>query len=199
MGVHGILSSAKGLLLPAGLQALPLWQKQHSIMMYFVTGGTRSGKSRYAMRLAEQLSEKPIYIATARRWDDDFESRIKRHEKDRGPQWQTIEKETKLYELNLGNAVAVVDCVTLWLANYFVDFEQDIDRCLSAFEAEMEQLSLGDATLIIISNELGMGMHAETEAGRKFTDLQGWANQKVAGMADHVTCMISGLPLVVKP
>jgi adenosylcobinamide kinase/adenosylcobinamide-phosphate guanylyltransferase len=199
MGVHGILSSAKGLLLPAGLQALPLWQKQHSIMMYFVTGGTRSGKSRYAMRLAEQLSEKPIYIATARRWDDDFESRIKRHEKDRGPQWQTIEKETKLYELNLGNAVAVVDCVTLWLTNYFVDFEQDIDRCLSAFEAEMEQLSLGDATLIIISNELGMGMHAETEAGRKFTDLQGWANQKVAGMADHVTCMISGLPLVVKP
>jgi adenosylcobinamide kinase/adenosylcobinamide-phosphate guanylyltransferase len=100
--------------------------------------------------------------------------------------------------LPLTGRVAVIDCVTLWLTNLFVAFEYDIEKALAAFKAEIDALAAVDAILIIISNEIGMGVHAETEAGRKFTDLQGWANQYVAAAAQEAILMVSGLPLTLK-
>ena len=94
--------------------------------------------------------------------------------------------------------VVVVDCVTLWLTNLFSDYKQDVDKALNFFKSEMDNLKSKDATLIIISNEIGMGLHADTLSGRKFTDLQGWANQYVAELADKVIFMVSGLPITMK-
>lgn len=167
-------------------------------MIIYVTGGVRSGKSRFAMEMALQKSKNPVYIATAKVWDDDFAQRIRRHQDERGPEWTSFESERDLHLLPLAGRVAVIDCVTLWLTNLFAEVEYDIEKTLTAFKAEVSALARMDATLIVISNEIGMGVHAETEAGRKFTDLQGWANQFVASVANEAILMVSGLPLTLK-
>jgi len=168
-------------------------------MMYFITGGTRSGKSSYAMKLALSKADNPIYVATARIWDSEFAQRIQRHETDRDERWQLIEEEKEVSGvLQTHDRVVLVDCLTLWLTNYFVDSKNDIDFCLQAIKSELTSLAGQTKDLIIISNEIGMGLHADTEVGRKFTDLQGWSNQFVAEMADEVVFMVSGLPMIVK-
>jgi adenosylcobinamide kinase / adenosylcobinamide-phosphate guanylyltransferase len=166
--------------------------------LVFITGGARSGKSRYAQELALQLGDAPVYVATARHWDDDFEKRIQRHRNDRDERWTSIEEEKYISRLPLTGKVVVVDCVTLWLTNFFVDTKQDIEACLTECRQEIDALDTNGTTYIIISNELGMGMHADTETGRKFTDLQGWMNQYIAQKAGKVVFMVSGIPLFIK-
>jgi len=166
--------------------------------LIFITGGARSGKSRYAQQLALQLSNNPVYLATARHWDDDFEKRIQRHQSERDERWTSIEEEKNISGLPLTGKVVVMDCVTLWLTNFFTDNKYDIDASLQQGKQEIDNLNTAENTYIIISNELGMGMHAETEIGRKFTDLQGWMNQYIAQKADKVIFMVSGIPMVIK-
>ncbi|WP_406844371.1 bifunctional adenosylcobinamide kinase/adenosylcobinamide-phosphate guanylyltransferase [Flavobacterium soyae] len=168
-------------------------------MIYLITGGERSGKSSYAQNLALQLSDAPIYVATARKWDSDFQNRIDRHQLERDERWTNIEKEKHLSEINFSGKVALIDCVTLWLTNFFVDNKNDVS--LSLEEAKKEFLSITNqenATLIIVTNEIGMGVHAATEIGRKFTELQGWMNQFLASNADEVVLMVSGIPVKIK-
>ncbi len=167
-------------------------------MLYYISGGQRSGKSRYAQDLALQLSPSPVYLATSRAWDDDHRQRIARHVADRDARWTTLEEEKYLSRLDLAGRVVVLDCVTLWLTNFFTDANYEVDTALSQAQAEFDKLLTQDCTLLVISNEIGMGLHATTEAGRKFTDLQGWLNQYIAQRADHAIFMVSGLPLVVK-
>ena len=168
-------------------------------MIYLITGGERSGKSSYAQNLALQLSNTPMYVATARKWDDDFQNRIDRHQQERDERWTNIEKEKHLSEIDFSGKVALIDCVTLWLTNFFVDHKNDVT--LSLEEAKKEFLSIANqenATLIIVTNEIGMGVHAETHIGRKFTELQGWMNQFLASNADEVVLMVSGIPVKIK-
>ena len=164
----------------------------------FITGGARSGKSRYAQELALRLTPNPVYVATARKWDGDFGERIKRHQEERGERWRSIEEEKHLSRLPLEGKVVVIDCVTLWLTNFFIDSGNDIEACLGTCKKEIDELVKLKAFLIIISNEIGMGVHAETEAGRKFTDLQGWMNQYIAEKATKVILMVSGIPMTIK-
>ena len=167
-------------------------------MIIFITGGARSGKSRYAQQLALSLTAQPVYVATAKHWGGHFEDRIKRHQNDRSTAWTNFETEQEVSALPLQNRVCVIDCVTLWLTNFFVTFNNDIDQSLEAFKKEIDALCAMDAQLLIVSNELGMGLHAETEVGIKFTDLQGWANQYAASKAAKVVLMISGIPVTIK-
>ena len=167
-------------------------------MIIYVSGGVRSGKSRFAQELALQRSENPVYVATAKIWDDDFAKRVQLHRNERGPEWTLFEQERDLHLLPLENHIAVIDCVTLWLTNIWMEHGQSIAQTLTAFKSEIDALSKIDATLIIISNEIGMGVHPGTEMGRKFADLQGWANQYVAAKADQAVFMVSGLPLQLK-
>ncbi|HUB61604.1 MAG TPA: bifunctional adenosylcobinamide kinase/adenosylcobinamide-phosphate guanylyltransferase [Puia sp.] len=166
--------------------------------MILITGGARSGKSRYAQELALQYSGSPVYVATARAWDDEFKQRIRIHRQDRDERWRSMEEQRHLSGLPLDGEVAVIDCVTLWITNFFADTRADVNACLETCRREIDGLANKDALLILISNELGMGMHADTEAGRKFTDLQGWINQYIAGIADEVIFMVSGIPLTIK-
>ncbi|MFT2011100.1 bifunctional adenosylcobinamide kinase/adenosylcobinamide-phosphate guanylyltransferase [Pontibacter sp. 13R65] len=167
-------------------------------MITFITGGIRSGKSRFAQEMALRLSQAPVYIATARVWDEDFRQRVKRHQDERGPEWTNYEAYTDLSQLPLQNKVVLIDCVTLWLTNFFMDFQNDLEKSLAAFRKEIDNISQLPGTFLIVSNELGMGLHADTEVGRKFTDLQGWANQYVAAKAEEAIFMVSGLPLYIK-
>lgn len=167
-------------------------------MLIYISGGVRSGKSGYAQQRALELSAEPVYLATAKIWDEDFRNRVKRHQDDRGPEWTTFEAYRDLHLLPLKGRTVVIDCITLWLTNFFMDHDNDIDLSLAVFKKEIDQLCAIEATFIIISNELGMGMHADTVVGRKFADLQGWANQYVAACAGEAVFMVSGLPLFLK-
>ena len=165
-----------------------------------ITGGARSGKSAYAQREALGLTSSPVYVATARLdpSDKEFAERIRRHQSDRNGQWINMEEQLHVSRLPLENKVAVIDCITLWLSNFFSLYKFDEEKSLQAIKTEIDVLRKTDAVFFIVSNEIGMGVHAETEAGRKFTDLQGWVNQYIASVADKVVLMVSGLPMTIK-
>ena len=162
-----------------------------------ITGGARSGKSRYAEELALSLSKNPVYVATAHVWDEEFRERVKKHQERRGPEWTNIEEEMLLSRHDLTGRVAVIDCITLWCTNYFFKM-QEVDTALEALKAEFDKFTAKDATYIFVTNEIGMGGVSENAVQRKFTDLQGWMNQYVASKADEVILMVSGIAVKVK-
>lgn len=162
-----------------------------------ITGGQRSGKSRQAEELALSLSPNPVYVATAHIWDDEFRERVRRHQERRGPQWTNIEEEKYLSRHNLEGRVVVIDCVTLWLTNFFFD-GADVDATLEAVQQEFDRFTTPDATYIFVTNEIGSGGVSENALQRKFTDLEGWMNQYVAAKADEVVLMVSGIAVKIK-
>ena len=162
-----------------------------------ITGGQRSGKSRHAEKMALGLAEHPVYVATAHIWDEEFGERVRKHQERRGPQWTTIEEEKFLSRHDLTGRVAVIDCVTLWLTNFFCD-SPDVDRTLEAVKAEFDRFTAHDATYIFVTNEIGSGGVSENALQRKFTDLEGWMNQYIASKADEVILMVSGIAVAVK-
>ena len=166
----------------------------------FITGGARSGKSTFAEKLALEQSRNPVYLATARHWDEDFEKRIRRHKEVRaGKGWTTIEEEKVLSrpEIEAGSTV-LLDCITLWLTNIYTDSGFDLDKSLKAAIEEWDRFVRGDLNLIVVSNEIGMGIHAVDESTRHFADLQGWMNQHIAASADEVFLCVSGIPVAIK-
>ncbi|MGX8707325.1 MAG: bifunctional adenosylcobinamide kinase/adenosylcobinamide-phosphate guanylyltransferase, partial [Bacteroidales bacterium] len=136
-----------------------------------ITGGSRSGKSSYAERLAMELSDCPVYLATARIWDEEFRERVRRHRERRGPQWTNLEEEKFLSRHDLEGRVVLVDCLTLWCTNFFFDLESDVDRALEAAKAEFDRFTAQDATFLFVTNEIGMGGTSDNAIQRKFTDL----------------------------
>ena len=162
-----------------------------------ITGGQRSGKSRQAEQMALSLADNPVYVATAHVWDEEFGERVRRHQERRGPQWTNIEEEKYLSRHDLTGRVAVIDCVTLWLTNFFFE-NQDVDQTLRAVKEEFDRFTANDATYIFVTNEIGSGGVSIDAVQRRFTDLQGWVNQYIADRANQVILMVSGIPLRVK-
>jgi adenosylcobinamide kinase/adenosylcobinamide-phosphate guanylyltransferase len=163
-----------------------------------ITGGQRSGKSEMAEALALKLSTNPVYVATAHVWDDEFAERVRRHQARRGPCWTNIEEEMHLSRHDLTGRVAVIDCVTLWLTNFFFTLDSDADKAEAAVKAEFDAFTAREATYIFVTNEIGMGGTSDNALQRHFTDVQGRVNQYIAARADEVFLMVSGIPLKVK-
>ena len=163
-----------------------------------ITGGQRSGKSKQAEELALNLSDNPVYLATAHIWDEEFRERVRRHQELRGPQWSNIEEEQFLSRHDMTGRVAVIDCVTLWLTNFFFAHDSDTDLSLELAKTEFDKFTAADATYIFVTNEIGSGGVSENAIQRKFTDLEGWMNQYIASKADEVILMVSGIPVKVK-
>ena len=164
-----------------------------------ITGGQRSGKSRYAEELALSLAENPVYVATAHVWDEEFRERVRRHQERRGPQWTNIEEDKYLSRNDLTGRVAVIDCVTLWLTNFFFENQdQDAQQVLDIVKAEFDRFIAQDATFIFVTNEIGSGGVSIDAVQRRFTDLQGWINQYIASRSDEVILMVSGIPVKIK-
>jgi adenosylcobinamide kinase / adenosylcobinamide-phosphate guanylyltransferase len=160
-----------------------------------VLGGARSGKSRFAEGLA--AGEKH-YVATAQAFDDEMRDRITVHQAQRGDGWVTHEAVTDLTDV-LSRVMAdgrfvLVDCLTLWLSNVMLA-EQDWRGGLDAL---LTHLRDGRGTVVLVSNEVGMGLVPETPLGRAFRDAQGIVNQRVAEVADRVVFVAAGLPLALK-
>lgn len=174
-----------------------------------ITGGQRSGKSSFAEQLALQLSEHPVYVATAHIWDEEFRHRVRIHQQRRGPQWTNIEEERILSRHDLTGRVAVIDCVTLWCTNFFFDPEDTtppnqknwhavVDNALKRLKSEFDLFTAHDATYIFVTNEIGSGGVSESVVQRHFTDLQGWMNQYIASKSDEVYLMACGIPVKIK-
>jgi len=165
----------------------------------YITGGQRSGKSSAAQNLALSKSDNPIYIATAVVTDVEMKKRIKRHISDRGEQWINMEEPVYVGDLDLKDgSIVVIDCVTLWLTSIFFKNNESIDKSLTFFQDQWNKLISKNIEMIIVSNEIGMGLHADTKMGRKFTDLQGWVNQIIGKDSDEAYLMISGLKVKIK-
>ena len=162
-----------------------------------ITGGQRSGKSKKAEEIAMSLSDNPVYVATAHIWDEEFRERVKRHQERRGPQWTNIEEEKFLSRHDLTGRVAVIDCVTLWLTNFFFE-NQNVDETLKMVKEDFERFTKNDATYIFVTNEIGSGGVSDNAVQRQFTDLEGWMNQYIASRADEVILMVSGIAVKIK-
>lgn len=162
-----------------------------------ITGGQRSGKSGEAERLALSLAPDPVYLATAHVWDEEFRERVRRHQARRGPQWTNIEEEKFLSRHDVTGRVVVIDCVTLWLTNFFFE-NSEVDHTLETVKAEFDRFTAQEATFIFVTNEIGSGGVSENAIQRKFTDLEGWMNQYIAQKADEVILMVSGIPVKIK-
>jgi len=159
-----------------------------------IGGGARSGKSRYALELARKRGTRLAFIATATRMDADYSARIDRHRADRGDEFETIEEPVEVGEAirNCAADAIVVDCLTLWLSNIWrSDVAAHTERLIAAASASA-------ASVIFVTNEVGCGIHPESEAGRRFRDLAGFLNQRMGTAAEEVYWMVFGQPLRVK-
>lgn len=166
-----------------------------------VTGGARNGKSRLAERLAEAYGAPLGYIATATAGDGEMAERIRRHQERRGDGWQTIEEPFELArvlaEADGRYAALLVDCVTLWLSNLLLRYD-DPAQVLPHVKALTETLAGMESTVVLVTNEVGQGIVPENRLARTFRDLSGEANQLLAAVADEVYVSISGIPLRLK-
>ena len=164
-----------------------------------VLGGARSGKSRYAQTLAEEIGLDLLLIATAEAHDEEMEARIARHKADRDERWSLVEAPINLAAQISGRAkegrLIVVDCLTLWLSNVMLA-GRDIDAMQEGLASVVEK---AQGPLILISNEVGQGIVPSTPMGRQFRDAQGRLNQRLAQACSDVVLVSAGLPLQLKP
>lgn len=168
-------------------------------MITFVTGGQRSGKSRFAEKITLEKSSKPIYIATAKIWDEDFRHRVELHKQRRGPEWTTIEESLKVGDIEIPDGSTVLlDCLTLLSTNWLFQCNENIDDAMVNVTMQLDMLFAKKADFIVVSNEIGLGGISENPLQRKFADLQGSVNQYVASIADEAFLIASGLPLKLK-
>ena len=166
-----------------------------------ITGGCRSGKSRFALDYADRHFSKKIYLATAEVLDEEMAFRVDNHRKARGPEWQTVEEPLRVVEkiLEYGDQVEAIlfDCLTLWLSNLLLKWEDD-SKIMDEVERLTKTLKQIQTTLILVTNEVGMGVVPTHPLGRRFRDLSGMVNQRMAEAADTVVFMVSGIPLFLK-
>lgn len=171
-------------------------------MIYFILGGARSGKSRHAEQLAkdyEQQGKRIVYVATAGRFDDEMVKRIEHHKQSRPTHWHTIEEQYDLAKIfaqyNDEQTVILVDCLTLWLSNLLCQEDGQFQTYKNEF---LTQLQTTKVTVILVSNETGLGVVPMGELTRRFVDESGWLHQTIAQMADKVVFCVAGLPMVLK-
>jgi len=165
--------------------------------VWLILGGARSGKTRRGLAIAGGYPSR-VYIATAEARDAEMQARIAHHRAERGVEWKTVEVPLDLCEA-LRNAdgagtVVLVDCLTLWLSN-LVERERSVEAETALLAETLCALS---ATVILISNEVGLGIVPDNALARKFRDAQGRLNQAIAALADHVELVVAGLPLKIK-
>jgi adenosylcobinamide kinase/adenosylcobinamide-phosphate guanylyltransferase len=164
----------------------------------FVLGGARSGKSAFAERLAIESGLERHYVATGRAWDEEMAARIAHHRQIRGDGWTTHEEPLDLvgalHAIDAQDNVILIDCLTLWVTNLMMD-GRDMAREFASFASHVERAA---ARLILVSNEVGLGIVPENRMARDFRDHAGRLHQLIAGKAREVYFVAAGLPLKMK-
>jgi len=169
--------------------------------LIFISGGARSGKSRFALDYANRHFSKKLYLATSGVLDEEMAQRVENHKKMRGPEWKTVEEPIgiidKINEYGDKVEVILLDCITLWLSNLLMRQISDA-KIMNEVDRFIKTIKQNQTSFIIVSNEVGMGIVPTDSLGRRFRDLQGMANQKIAEVAETVVLMISGIPMFLK-
>ena len=168
-----------------------------------VLGGVRAGKSAFAVARGRSVGGRVVFVATAEAGDDEMTARIARHRAERPLAWRTVEVPLALSSALIGLEgeadVVIVDCLNLWVSNMLQKRPELSDGDLQAEAAALESVATRPRfSLILVSNEVGWGVHPETELGRRFRDALGLVNQAAARAADEVVLMVAGCPLTVK-
>lgn len=167
----------------------------------FITGGARSGKSAFAERLALDIAGKRAYLATAQALDAEMVARIEHHRQRRGTAWDTYEEPLAVAELlkKLSGRYGVVllDCLTLWLSNVMARNDED-SVVMARGDELVAAIRYFSGSCIIVSNEVGLGIVPDNALARRFRDLAGFVNQRVAQAADDAYLLTSGIPLKIK-
>jgi adenosylcobinamide kinase/adenosylcobinamide-phosphate guanylyltransferase len=166
-------------------------------LVTLVLGGARSGKSRYAEGLITRSPKPWMYIATAEARDDEMANRIAAHQARRGADWQTVEAVHDVPDAIAqapANAALLVDCLTLWLSN-LMEGGSDIEAQIARLQ---ESLTGRTGPTVLVSNEVGLGVVPNNALARRFRDLQGQLNQRMAAQAPRVVMMVAGIPIAVK-
>ena len=177
-------------------------QTSQSNSVILVLGGVRSGKSRYAQQIAER-SSRVTFVATAeRREDEEMQRKIERHRADRPAHWNTVEEPLALGQVLQSTATdcdaILIDCITLFGSNLLEAYENkeaELDACIEELCAALRN---APCKVILVSNEVGCGVVPAYALGRRYRDLVGEINQRVAAVADTVVFMVAGLPLALK-
>lgn len=164
--------------------------------LVFVTGGARSGKSHFAERRAAQAGQAVTYLATAQALDEEMASRIARHRAERPAGWVTVEEPLALPEAlrTAGTPTALVDCLSLWVSNLMLSGLPD-GAVLERVGDLLEVAGARPGLTLCVTNEVGLGLVPEYPLGRRYRDLLGWANQRVAAASREAWLTVSGLPL----
>jgi adenosylcobinamide kinase / adenosylcobinamide-phosphate guanylyltransferase len=166
-----------------------------------VLGGARSGKSRYAQQLAEQ-SQRVVFVATAKASDDEMHAKIERHKADRPKDWLSVEEPLELPKVLAEHEIVcdmiVVDCLTIFVANLMEAEGKNSAAIDRRIEGLCEALRTVQCNVVLVSNEVGSGVHPVSPLGRAYRDLLGEINQRIARVADDVVLMVAGLPLALK-
>lgn len=166
-----------------------------------ITGGARSGKSRYAVELATKMPVRVVYVATCSFRDDEMNARIKAHQATRPVEWQTVEEDknvdTVLMNLKGLSEVVLIDCLTMLASNLLMELKDEA-AVIQRMESVFRMINDSDMTVIMVTNEVGSGIVPETALGREFRDLAGKVNQRAAVAADEVYLMVSGIPMKIK-
>jgi len=174
-------------------------------MLILVTGGSRSGKSRFALSLAENREGPRTCIATSQPFDDEMRKRIEAHRKSRPAGWGLVEEPVQVPEAVaaalLSAGAVLLDCVTLWISNLLLADDLFDESSAEARAMELIESARGRPgdVVIVVTNEVGSGVVPETVLGRRFRDCAGRANEVIASAADEVYFMVSGIPLRIKP
>jgi len=163
----------------------------------FVLGGAASGKSLYAASLVTDTGAPRVYIATGEAWDDEMRAKIAAHVDQRGPGWRTLEAPLDVAPALASVAedeVALLDCATMWMSNHLLA-ENDLDAETARL---LDALAACKGKVVVVSNEVGMGIVPENALARRFRDVQGRLNKRLAAAADTVLFVAAGLPLTMK-
>ena len=171
--------------------------------LVLILGGVRSGKSRYAQQLAGDIGKRVLFLATAEAGDDEMKHRIAKHKSSRPESWRTIEEQMDIAGALRKNAAradaVIIDCITVWLSNLLMHNEKLSEKEMTAgIDRLIDTYEQGEASYIIVSGEVGMGIVPEHPLGRIFRDYLGLANQHLAAKADRVVLMVAGMPVDVK-
>jgi len=172
----------------------------------FITGGARSGKSIYAEQRAAEFNQPFGYLATAQTLDSEMTERAREHQQRRGSEWLTIEEPLLLEQTMAGRdgtcGVLLVDCITLWVTNLLFHYGEDAPDTETRITADVRSLACRlrslNTPVILVSNEIGMGIVPENRLARRFRDIAGKANQILAGAADEAWLVVSGIPMRLK-
>ena len=183
-------------------EMIEMFKKELTSGCVLVIGGAKSGKSSISMEICDGLDRKKIFLATAQALDNEMRERIERHKEERGGDWITVEEPMeivdKISEFDSEETIILLDCLTLWISNLFMEYGDADEFINSAIDEFIECLGNIKGIVVVVTNEVGMGIVPDNELSRKYRDVAGSANQKIADIAKKVVAVMAGIPLVLK-